>query len=308
MELLVLLIRFAGDALALILLLDFFSQPFRFYGMDPVMRFVYSAARRVCAPFEALSRRIIQVPDRDLTPLFVLVLVVFARGVMYAASAAVVRHEFSVLVLGITLSFLELFVRVMIPGLLFLVYLDIQLAPHQGTFVGNPLVMLLHDITKRFIVMIRKLLPSYQPVAVFVSVFFLLGVLHWILVMVTLAPFHGSGDLNAFPIILWPVGSGQVGVPFLLLAVVLIQIANTFLFGIFLLILMQMIAGLSGLDPYDRTALLLGISISPWVNLAHRWFPFARIGMFDFSIAILLLILWFGLGILTQIVTRISGS
>lgn len=306
MDLLVLLIRFAGDALALILLLDFFSQPFRFYGMDPVMRFVYTAARRVCAPFEALSRRIIQVPDRDLTPLFVLVLVIFARGVVYAASAATTRHEFSVLVLGVTLSYLELFVRVMIPGLLFLVYLDIQLAPHQGTFAGNPLVMLLHDITKRFIVMIRKLLPSYRPVAVFVAVFFLLSVLHWILALIALAPFEGSGDLNAFPRVLHPVGAERVDAPFVLLAVVMIQIANTFLFGIFLLILLQMIAGLSGLDPYDRTALLLGISISPWVNLARRWFPFARVGMIDFSIALLLMILWFGLGILTQIVNRLS--
>src|SRR3972149_2584248 len=105
MDLLVLLVRFGGDAAVLILLYDFFVQPFRFYGMDPLTRFVWTAARWICAPFETISRRIIQVPDRDLTPLFALVIVLFCRGFLYAAETALHLPPPVVILLGVTLSF-----------------------------------------------------------------------------------------------------------------------------------------------------------------------------------------------------------
>jgi hypothetical protein len=306
MDLLVLLFRLAGDSLALILLYDFFVQPFRFYGMDPLTRFVYVASRWACAPFEAFSRRIIQVPDRDLAPLFTLVVVMFTRGLLYAGAAALNRPDPLVIVLGLTLSFLELFTRIMIPGLLFILYADIQLAHHQSTFVGNVTVMLVHDIAKRFILMIRKILWSYKPMTVFAAVFLYLALFQWLLLVITLLPFQQSAALHAFPFVLQPEGVARLTTPFILLPVVLIRLANTFLTGIFILILLQMIAGFSGLDPYDRTSLILGLVIAPWVNLARRLFPFARMGMIDFSIAILLFILYSVLALMGHFVARLG--
>ncbi len=306
MDLLVLLARFGGDAIALILLYDFFVQPFRFYGMDPLTRFVWGAARWICGPFESISRRIIRLPDRDLTPLFALVIVLFCRGLIYAAAAALNRPDLAVIVLGITLSFQELFTRLLIPSLLFIIYIDIQLARHQDTFIGNVLVMMVHDLAKRFVVMIRKLLPSYRPVPVFISIFVILCLFQWVLVVVTLLPFMDSQALEVLPLVLEPPGLETVDTPLLFFPVVFIQVARTFLFGIFVLLLLNMIASFSGMDPYDRTAILLGLIISPWVTLSRRWFPFARVGMIDFSVAILLFLLWLLMDILARIVEQLG--
>lgn len=308
MDLIILLARFAGDILALILLYDFFVQPFRFYGMDPLTRFVWGAARKICAPFETLSRKLIQVPDRDLTPLFALAIVVFCRGLLYAAGVMVSRPDPRVLALGVTLSFQELFTRLAIPLLLFVVYADIQLSRHQVTFIGNVPVMMVHDIAKRFIVLIRKLLPSYRPLMVFLVVAAHLIVFQWALVVVTLLPFTGTSALQAFPPILCPEGGTLIESPLLALPVIALSVVRTFLFGIFILLLLQMLAGFSGLDPYDRMTLILGLVVAPWIDNARKWFPFARVGVIDFSVGILLLILWILLDLLTGIVARIGAS
>ena len=90
----------------------------------------------------------------------------------------------------------------------------------------------------------------------------------------------------------------------MVLFLVYLRLAQIFLFGIFILVLMQMLAGFSGLDPYDRFSIMLGLIISPWLTLSRRMFPFARIGMFDFSIAILLFIPYFILALLEVLITR----
>lgn len=303
---LVLLARFGGDAIALILLYDFFVQPFRFYGMDPLTRFVWGAARWICAPFDNVSRRLIRLPDRDLTPLFTLVIVLFCRGLIYAAAAALNRPDLAVILLGITLSFQELFTRLLIPSLLFIIYIDIQLSRHQDTFIGNVMVMVIHDLAKRFVLMIRKLLPSYRPLPVFVSIFVILCLFQWALMVVTLLPFVDSPARDAVPYVLQPAGMETIDTPLLFLPVVFLQLARTFLFGIFILLLLNMIAGFSGMDPYDRTSILLGLIISPWVTLSRRLFPFARVGVIDFSIGILLFLLWLLLDILARIVEHLG--
>ncbi len=306
MDLLVLLTRFGGDAIALILLYDFFVQPFRFYGMDPLTRFVWGTARWICGPFDSISRRIIRLPDRDLTPLFTLVIVLFCRGLIYTAAAVLNHPNLPVIALSVTLSFQELFTRLLIPSLLFIIYIDIQLARHQETFIGNVLVMVVHDLAKRFVVMIRKLLPSYRPLPVFISIFVILCLFQWVLMVVTLLPFINSQAWEAIPHVLNPPGLKTVDTPLLFLPVVFIQLARTFLFGIFILLLFNMIAGFSGMDPYDRTTILLGLTISPWVTMSRRLFPFARVGVIDFSIGILLFLLWLLMDILARLVEHLG--
>jgi len=305
LDFLALFSRFFGDLLVVILLYDFFVQPFRFYGMDPLTRFIWVAARKICAPFDTLSRKIVRLPDRDLTPIFTLVIVVFCRGLLYAVDAGASSPAVTVVFVGVTLSFQELFTRILVPGILFIIYADIQLAPHQETFIGNVLVMLVHDIAKRFIVMIRKLLISYRPLHVFVSVFFLLGLFEGLLLTTTLLPLGGIDSVGLFPRDLVPEVSMWLQRPFGILPLVYIRLAQTFLFGIFLLILMHMLAGFSGLDPYDRFSVLLGLVVSPWLALSRRLFPWARVGMIDFSIAILLLIPWFILGLAEGLLFRL---
>lgn len=306
MDLLVLLTRLGGDAIALILLYDFCVQPFRFYGMDPLTRFVWGAARWICAPFDNFSRRIIRLPDRDLTPLFTLVIVLFCRGLIYTAAAALNHPDPVMIFLGITLSFQELFTRLLVPALLFIIYIDIQLARHQETFIGNVLVMVVHDLAKRFVVMIRKLLPSYRPLPVFISIFVILSVFQWVLMVVTLLPFNGSQALSELPYVLQPPGWEMVDTPFLLLPAVFLQLARTFVGGIFILLLLNMVTGFSGMDPYDRTVILIGLIIAPWINTARRWFPFARVGVIDFSIGILIFLLWFLMAVLAYIVDNLG--
>jgi hypothetical protein len=305
MDLFVLFFRLAGDACVLILLYDFFVQPFRFYGMDPLTRFIWVAARWLCAPFDTFSRKVIQLPDRDLTPLFTLVIVLFCRGLIYAAAAAVNLPNPAVILLGVTLSFQDLFTRLVMPGLLLLLYADIQLARHQGSLIGFVPAMLIHDVAKRLILMIRKLLPSYQPLYVFAAVFAYSAVFLWLLLTFTLWPFGQPALIGVFPQVLYPLGVGLLDTPALLLAVVVLYLTNAFLWGIMIVIFLHFIASLSGLNPYDRTSLVLGLVIAPWVNAARRFFPFARAGMIDFSVGILLLILWFVLGLLEQIVARL---
>ena len=290
LDLLALIARFVGDLAVLILLYDFFVQPFRFYGMDPLTRFVWVAARKLCAPFDTFSRRVIQLPDRDLTPLFTLLIVVFCRGLIYALTALGAESTILAIVVGVTLSFLELFTRLLIPGALFLIYIDIQLASHQETFVGNVFVMLIHDVAKRFIVMIRRLLPSYRPLHVFITVFVLLGLANAALSAIALVPFMQSQVLSDFSPALQPEIVRHLETPGIIIPFVYLRLAETFLFGVFVLILMHMLTGLSGLDPYDRFSILLGLIVSPWLAWSRRLFPWARAGMFDFSIAILLLI------------------
>ncbi len=292
--------------MALILLYDFCVQPFRFYGMDPLTRFVWSTARWICGPFDSISRRIIRLPDRDLTPLFALVIMLFCRGLIYATAAILNHPNPAVIVLGITLSFQEFFTRLLIPSLLFIIYIDIQLSRHQDTFIGNVLVMIVHDLAKRFVLMIRKLLPSYRPLPVFISIFVILCLFQWVLMVVTLLPFMGSQALESIPYVLQPSGLHAVDTPLLLLPVVFLQLARTFLFGIFILLLLNMIAGFSGMDPYDRTSIVLGLIITPWVAISRRMFPFARVGMIDFSIGILLFLLWLLLDILARLVERLG--
>jgi hypothetical protein len=306
MDLPLLLVRFAGDVGSLILLYDFFVQPFRFYGMDPLTRFIWIAARWICAPFETISRKIIQVPDRDLTPLFSLVIILFCRGLLYAAAAALDRPNPVVILLGVTLSFQELFTRLLIPSLLFIIYIDIQLSRHQETFMGNVLVMMLHDLAKRFVVQIRRLLYSYRPLQVFLTVFVILWIFRWLLLVVTLLPFQDTQALSALPGVLYPEGVDRVGHPLLFLPVVFLQMARTFLFGIFILLLLHMVTSFSGMNPYDRTTMLLGLTIYPWVTIARRLFPFARLGVIDFSIGILIFLLWLLLDLLTYVVARLG--
>jgi len=301
-DFLALLFRFVGDILTLILLYDFFVQPFRFYGMDPLTRFVWMAARKICAPFEAVSRKIIRLPDRDLTPLFTLVMVVVIRGLLYGVCAGP-SHPI-ILFIGMTLSFQELFTRLLVPGLLFVLYADIQLSRHQETFVGNVLAMLVHDVAKRFIVTIRRLLPSYRPLHVFITAFVLLGLFEWLFLVVTLLPFGKSSSFNAFSPDLIPEALYWLDSSVVVYLLVNVRLAQTFLFGIFILVLMNVLSGFSGLDPYDRFSIMLGLVISPWLVLSRRLFRFARIGMFDFSIAILLFIPYFVLAILEALITR----
>lgn len=300
-DLVAMLARLAGDLLILILLYDFFVQPFRFYSMDALTQFVWVAARKVCYPFDRISRMVVRLPDRDLTPLFTLIIVVFCRGLIYAACAGATRPSLGVIAIGIDLSFYELFSRIVFPALLFLIYADIQLSRHQDTFVGNVLVMTLHDVAKRFIVAIRKLLPSYHPWHVFATVFVLLALCDWAVTMIAFLPFADTDALTLFPQGLLPPIVAHVDSPFLSLFAVYVYFAEKFLFGIFILILMNMLAGFSGLDPYDRFSVLLGLVISPWLILSRRLFPWARIGMFDLSIAILLLIPYFILSILKNL-------
>jgi hypothetical protein len=290
LDLLALVARFLVDLAVLILLYDFFVQPFRFYGMDPLTRFVWAAARKMCAPFDTFSRKVIQLPDRDLAPLFTLFILVFCRGLVYALTAIGAGNAVLAIVVGVTLSFLELFTRMLFPGILFLIYLDIQLSSHQGTFVGNVFVMLIHDVAKRIIVMIRRLLPSYRPLHVFITVFVLLGLAQAALSVIALLPFIQSSVLMDFSPVLRPEMIRHFDTPGIIVPFVYLRLAETFLFGIFILILMHMLTGLSGLDPYDRFSILLGLAVSPWLMWSRRLFPWARVGMFDFSIAILLMI------------------
>jgi hypothetical protein len=297
-ELLVLVARFAGDLVIVVLLYDFFVQPFRFYGMDPLTRFVWAAARKICSPFETISRKIIQLPDRDLTPLFTLATVVLIRGILYSLPASLSGPSATIVIAGITLSFQELFTRLLIPGLLFVVYADIQLSRHQETFAGNIFVMLVHDVAKRFIVMIRRLLPSYQPLHVFLTVFVILVLFEWLFMVVTLLPFSDTMVFNDFPRAMTPEMSHPkwLEVPLATFPLVFLRLTQMFLFGIFLLVLMHMVTGFSGLDPYNHSSLMLGLVVSPWLTLSRRMFPFARIGAIDFSIAILLFVPYIVLG------------
>lgn len=306
-DLVAILARFLGDALVLILLYDFFSQPFRFYGMDPFTHFIWAAARKICLPFEAVSRKIIRLPDRDLTPLFALAIVLFCRGLLYAASAIGSGGGVATVLVGVTLSFLELFTRLLVPGILFLIYLDIQLARHQESFIGNVLVMILHDVAKRFVVLIRKGLFSYKPVYVFLAIFIYLSIFQAILVMVTLLPFSQSSILSAFPRILQPLSLDLLRQPYLLLPVVMFQLGSTFLYGIFILLLLNMLTSFSGLDPYDRFAILLGLVCSPWVIFSRRFFAFARFGNIDFSVGFLLIILFMIQGAIEGVLRSFGG-
>ncbi|MCA9441255.1 MAG: YggT family protein [Candidatus Omnitrophica bacterium] len=306
-DLVAILARFLGDALVLVLLYDFFSQPFRFYGMDPLTQFVWSAARKICLPFETVSRKIVRLPDRDLTPLFALVIVLFCRGLLYAATAIGSGGGVATVVVGVTLSFLELFTRLLIPGILFLIYIDIQLARHQESFIGNVFVMILHDIAKRFVVLIRKVLFSYKPLYVFISVFIFLSLFKWVLVFATLLPFSQSNVMSAFPQILQPLSLDLIDRPLLLLPVVMFRLGSTFLYGIFILLLLNMLTSFSGLDPYDRFAVLLGLVCSPWVIFARRFFSFARVGNIDFSVAILLIIIFMVQGVIEGVLRSLGG-
>lgn len=307
MDLLVLLVRFAGDVFSLILLYDFFVQPFRFYGLDPLTRFVWMAARWACAPLDSLSRRLIQVPQRDITPLFALVILLFCRGLVYAAAAALNQPDLSVILLGVTLSFQELFTRLLVPCLLFIIYIDIQFSRHQVNTIGNVPAMLLHDLAKRFILMMRRLLPSYRPWSVFVVVFLILWIFQWLLLVVTLLPFQQTPAFSDLPRVLHPQGVEMVDTPLMFLPVVFLQLARTFFFGIFILLLLNMVSGFSGLDPYNPILSLLSYIIEPWVSFSQRLFPFARIGAIDFSIGILIFLLWLFLDILAYIVTRMGS-
>ncbi len=306
-DLVAILARFLGDALVLILLYDFFAQPFRFYGMDPFTHFVWAAARKICYPFETVSRKIIQLPDRDLTPLFALVIVLFCRGFLYAASAIGAGGGVAIVVVGVTLSFLELFTRLLIPGVLFLIYTDIQLARHQESFIGNVMVMILHDIAKRFVVLIRKGLFSYKPVYVFVAVFIYLSLFQWLLVLATLLPFSQSSVMSSFPMAVQPVYMDLLSRPQILLPVVMFQLGSAFLYGIFILLLLNMLTSFSGLDPYDRFAVILGLVCSPWVIFSRRFFSFAKIGNIDFSVGILLIILFTIQGMIEGVLRSIGG-
>ncbi len=307
MDLIVLLVRFAGDVLSLILLYDFLVQPFRFYGLDPLTRFVWIAARWVCAPLENMSRRLIQVPQRDVTPLFALGIILFCRGLVYAAAAALNRPDFTVILLGVTLSFQELFTRLLVPCLLFIIYIDIQFSRHQANLIGNVPAMLLHDLAKRFILMIRRLLPSYHPWSVFFVVFLILWIFQWLLLVVTLLPFQQSPAISALPMVLHPQGVEMVDTPLLFLPVVFLQLARTFFLGIFILLLLNMVSGFSGFDPYNPALALLSFIIEPWVSFSRRLFPFARIGAVDFSIGILIFLLWLFLDILAYMVARMGS-
>lgn len=306
-DLIAVLARFLGDALVLILLYDFFSQPFRFYGMDPFTQFVWAAARKICLPFETVSRKIIRLPDRDLTPLFALAIILFCRGFLYALTAISGGGGTAVIAAGVTLSFLELFTRLLIPGLLFLIYIDIQLSRHQESFIGNVFAMILHDIAKRFIVLIRKGLFSYKPVAVFAAVFVYLSLFNWALLLAALLPFSQGAVLDAFPGILQPVAANLLVRPMLLLPVVMFHLSSTFLYGVFIILLLNMLASFSGLDPYDRFAIMLGLICSPWVIFARRFFSFARVGSIDFSVGILLILLFLFQGIIENTLRNLGG-
>jgi len=306
MELFLLLVQILGNLLILILLYDFFAQPFRFYGMDPLTRFVWGAARKICSPFESFARSIIRIPERDLAPLFTVLVVIVCRGLLYGGAIVYSSSTPISFFLGMTMSFLDLFLRLLIPGILFLLYMDIQLSRHQDTFTGNVMVMLIHDVVKRFIVMIRKLLPSYRPLYVFLSVFIILGVLYWILLLATLLPFESTGTLDLAPGVLMPevIGSGSPALlrqPLILFVSVMVHLTHMFLFGIFILLLLNMITGFSGLDPYDRTSILLGLVVAPWLAVSRRYFGWARAGVVDFSVAILLILIWIVLGVVDEL-------
>ncbi|MCA9446220.1 MAG: hypothetical protein KC931_03830, partial [Candidatus Omnitrophica bacterium] len=244
---------------------------------------------------------------RDPTPLFALVIVLFCRGLLYAASAIGSGGGVATVVVGVTLSYLELFTRLIIPGLLFLIYIDIQLARHQESFIGNVLVMILHDIAKRFVILIRKGLFSYKPVYVFCAVFIYLSLFHWVLVLATLLPFSQTTVLSAFPRILQPLSMDLLSQPLLLLPVTMFKLGSAFLYGVFILLLLNMLTSFSGLDPYDRFAILLGLVCSPWVTFSRRFFSFARFGNIDFSVGVLLIILFMIQGAIEGVLRSLGG-
>jgi hypothetical protein len=145
---------------------------------------------------------------------------------------------------------------------------------------------------------------------VFITIFVYLGLFEWILYLLCLLPFDQADLLNSIPRVLIPEGvlnplthqlPGVIG----LLGVTLVRLAMSFFYGIFILLLLNMITGFSGIDPYDRTSMLLGLLVSPWVIISRRLFPFARIGIYDFSIAILLFLIWTALGIIDHLLLQL---